>query len=298
MGRATSGEGVGSRTQLHVPSVAFTPGNIAALRIDTTDGSALSTLTSARVSIDEFTGGTTAAATRVQSVVYPGLCALSGNAFEGRLALSFSAAALSFGCYYLNPGNAALTAYAQRQIVTIGTDGTFSLPGAAVLSSSATVYSGPSVFSAAQDALGYYYVGAGAIVARNSTLAYAPSQGGAVAGYAVIQGNVTKVALFAGTVYACVRGTGIFRLPVGAALVPAPLLATSCGGTCVDFVFQSAQICKYTRRCTLEDSLTYPLDALGSVGLRSLFGRVALHRRDLASERWWPLYRALLRCCD
>lgn len=223
---------------------AFTPGNIAALRIDTSDASALSLTTTARISIDEFIGGTTSAASRVQSIPVLGYCALSGNAYEGRLALSFSASTLSFGCYYLNSGMASLSAYAQRQVVTVSSGGVVAAPGSVMLASTSAWYSGPGVYSVAQDVTGSLYLGAGGVVVGNASLSSVGPTGGAVSAYGV-QGSVTKVSLFANAAYACVLGSGIYRVPLRGALSLVPVLATTCGATCVDFVFQSGQIREY-----------------------------------------------------
>ena len=170
-----------------------------------------------------------------------GYCALSGNAYEGRLALSFSASAMSFSCYYLNSGMASLSAYAQRQVVTVSSGGVVAAPGSVVVTSTSAWYSGPGVYSVAQDATGSLYLGAGGVVAGNASLASVGPTGGAVSAYGVL-GSATKVSLFANAVYACVLGSGIYRVPLRGALSLAPVLATTCGATCVDFVFQSGQI--------------------------------------------------------
>lgn len=221
---------------------AYTRGNILALRIDTFDGSALSTSSAARVSIDEFMGGTTSAALRIQSATLPGLCSLSGNAFEGRIATSFTGNVASFSCYFLNSNLAALHAYAQRQIMTVSSNGIFSAAGAAIVTVPSALYAGPSVYAAVQDSSGAYYVGASNTV--NGSLVYAPLRGGAVATYTGSAAAVTSVSVFANAVWSCVLGAGIFRASLRAARTPAPVLASTCGGTCVDFVFQTATTCE------------------------------------------------------
>jgi hypothetical protein len=197
-------------------------------------------VTSARVSIDEIPGGLTTSATRLQSVTFSGLCALSGNPYEGRLAQAFSGAQLTFGCYYVDPGIASLSAYALRQVSAITSLGEFLPSGSAMLAPSIVTlkYAGPSVYSAVQDASGAYYIGASN--SSNASVAYGlPRTGGSLTGYGYTE-SATKVSLFGNALYTCILGTGIVRASLRTAVTPAPALVTTCGGTCVDFVFQTA----------------------------------------------------------